>query len=112
MPKNSGTRVPTALKDSFNGTAPTNPFANDPDRLLTVEDLTAIGVMAVGTARNLVSAGVFPFPLVRIGSNIRFRLGDVREFIGSQRMPSPGPSGPRGPPGGGESVPCRTSAVS
>ena len=64
---------------------PPTSFDDDPDKLLTVKDLEALGLMAEGTARNRLSAGTFPFPYVRVGSNVRFRQGDLREFIHAQR---------------------------
>jgi hypothetical protein len=71
--------MPTARQE------PTTDFKNDPNRLLSLRDLAAIGVMAEGTARNRMSAGTYPIPVVRVGANVKVRLGDVLDYIENQR---------------------------
>lgn len=60
----------------------------DDEQLLTLPFVCGWLGIAVQTGRNKVPAGTWPIPVVRIGSSIRFRAGDVRKFIADSTVPA------------------------
>ncbi len=52
--------------------------------LLTVEELSKILRIAIGSIRNQLCRGTFPLRPIKVGHLLRFRSEDVERFLESQ----------------------------
>lgn len=57
-----------------------------PDRLLNDREAAALLGLAVQTLRDWRCGGRVPLPFVKVGSAVRYRLGDLVGFIAEHRV--------------------------